>query len=394
MPQITRFTKSVSGSMASWKYNNCKNTSTNPIYCFFDITSGQPPEPVYNTKVIALQDFSYLVDKRLVDTFNYFFDTYPSLFIKFPIVDTGPTTERTIELLNEYYAKGYRYFILTAHSYTILGVIDWFNINSDALGINPYAQSSALSEPKRIYCLTPLSDTKIKLYSNVAINPYQNIYFIYDSNQLVNTTTLATIQSICDEQGKNLVTFPISDYSTQLTTEYINNNILATIPTGQSSSIIVSMVTKTNDFYNLFNDTSPITGYNFYEVYILPTFNNSQSVNYFNGILYQQSTTQANLSSCYLWRKGLEDLGIVEYSTNALPAIELSQAMNNGFTLQDLGAYVDTLVFNEVTKISTNNSIVVNKFVVNGESYNFIPYVIYDVEPSGSVYEAYVSTVV
>ena len=351
--------------------------------------SPNPPPPVYNTKIVALQDFSYLVDYRLVNTINYYLNNYPSLFTKFPIVDTGPTSDVTIQLLDEYYSKGYRYFILTAHSYIILDCISWFNEHPDTLGVTPYAQSSSLDVPKKIYNLTPLVYKKTQLYSNAAILPYDNIYFIYDSDQLINVSILTAIEDICNLEGKNLVTFPISS-SVELTTPYINS-IMSQITTGNSSSILVSMVTRTNIFYNLFDNTTPITGYNFYEAGFLPNFTNEESIIYFNGILYEQSFTQANLSTSKLWKDGLDYQGVVDYSPNALSALIVSQAMDNNTSILDLGSHCDSLIFNNITKISTNSSIVIYKFVVTSGIGNFIPYLIYYEDTNKNLYQAFVN---
>jgi hypothetical protein len=60
-------------------------------------------------------------------------------------------------------------------------------------------------------------------------------------------------------------------------------------------------------------------------------------------------------------------------------------------SIQDLGSHCDNLIFDDVTKLSINNSIVINKFIVTSGVGNFIPYSIYYSDAFDNIFEAFIN---
>ena len=327
------------------------------------------------TTIIGLFDYSFNVDLRDVETIKYYFLNYPTVFNAFPIIDTGSGIPNTLNALDTYYQKGYRTFLLTSLSTVIAGVLEWFNSHPDTVGISNYSQANALSIPKKIYRLTPDNNLKFDLYSNQCILPFDIIYFIYDPNELINQSQLLEIEEIIKNTGKTLVLFPIEDPST-LTTETVNE-IMSQIIIGNNSSILVSMVTYTNKFYNLFNDTTPYTNYPFYEQFINPSIVNPFSQSYFENKLYTITGSQANLSTSYLWDQGLKSFGIENYSSSALNSLNMAYQLEKNKLVNDLGQHSDSIVFNQVTRDVVNVNIGIFLFTKTNEIYEFIPQSIY-----------------
>ncbi len=336
------------------------------------------------TTIVGLFDYDYIVDYRNVKTLEYYFLNYSETFNAFPLVNTGKGIPNTLKFLQTYYDQGYRIFLLTALSTVVAGILEWFNSHPDTTGISAYSQSSALTVPKSIYRLTPDNNLKFNLYANACILPYDYIYYIYDPYQLVNQTVLINIQQITQSTGKTFVPFPIENPST-LTTEQINS-IISQIPTGNNSSILVSMITYTNHFYNLFNNTTPILGYPFYELFIYPNITNPESQIYFNNILYEVTVSQANLNTSYLWDVGYQYFGIENYSPSALNSMIIAYQIENNKLVNNLGEHNDTIIFNQVTRDVVDVTFGLSQFVFIDSQYKFIPVSIYYSNSEGQVF--------
>ena len=106
-------------------------------------------------KTIGLLEFNgpYAnIDNAIAKTFRYYWDKkkYPSLpFKPFPIINTGGLIEKTILLLDKYYAKGFRLFIGFNRSNILVDVLNWFDSHPDALGISLNSDASSLSIKKK-----------------------------------------------------------------------------------------------------------------------------------------------------------------------------------------------------------------------------------------------------
>ena len=94
------------------------------------------------------------IDNSLAKTFRYYWDKkkYPSLpFKPFPIENTSGLIEKTLLLLDKYYAKGFRLFIGFNRSNILENVLKWFDDHPDAIGISVNSIASSLAIKKNIY---------------------------------------------------------------------------------------------------------------------------------------------------------------------------------------------------------------------------------------------------
>jgi hypothetical protein len=74
---------------------------------------------------------------------------YPSLSFKpFPIENTSGLIDKTLLLLDKYYAKGFRLFIGFNRSNILVDVLNWFDNHPDAIGISLNSDASSLSIKK------------------------------------------------------------------------------------------------------------------------------------------------------------------------------------------------------------------------------------------------------
>ena len=132
------------------------------------------------------------IDNALANTFKYYWDKkkYPSLpFRPFPIANTSGLIGKTLELLDKYYAKGFRLFIGFNRSNILEDVLKWFDDHPDAIGISLNSVASSLSIKKNIYRIGCVLWNKKKhidefLEKNTCpdINVLYNLYTEYYKN--------------------------------------------------------------------------------------------------------------------------------------------------------------------------------------------------------------------
>jgi hypothetical protein len=352
-----------------------------------------PPPPKYNKKVVALLDFAYSVDLNIKETIEYYYTNFSFLYQPFEIINTNFDIENTLNLLNTYYNKGARYFILTSHSNIVLACVDWFRERPDALGWTPYAQSDALEVTKKIYTMSPLFNQKLFLYSESCIVPYDTIYYLYSPSILFSQTVLISLQKTCDELGKTLVPIGTLNNPSDFTEENVNA-MLQTIPEGQSASIIVAYAIYSQLFYNSFNTETYKPEYLFYETAIYPIFETNQSAEYFNNILYITSTSQGNMSASYLWQIGYQNFNVASYGATVLNTLDMINGqINNEVIAETTPAQNDTLSFDVVNKTIQGVSVPLLKFVydISNNSELFLTEKIYYQNEQGVKYSSLTS---
>jgi len=338
----------------------------NNYFSSFRNIPGPTPTPNYSKKSIALIDFSFLADQRLKKTIELYLQYFPSLFPKIEFVDTGSSLEKTTQLLNLYYSKGYRNFIPPTSSNIVIPLIDWFNDHPDAVGIAPNSQADGLDVPKRIYTLSPLLNEKLRIFYFAGIKDYEIIFLIYPPALDSCQSVYRTIQDLCIISGKQLVTFEISDPSI-ITNEYVNElmtQIINSVPSDKTANIVVSVGPYSNTFYNCFDTNTPVTGLKIYNILDAPIFTNVNSMNYFNANLFTMSMAQGQLTSSPLWIAGFNTLGLVDFSPCALDALTMLQTLEtDGVTgIDELGSYTDSLIFDRVKKKVSSFSIYIATF--------------------------------
>ncbi len=337
-----------------------------------------PVPPVLNDKIVALLDFDYSLDLNIKNTLEFYFTNYSTIFQPFPIENTLFSTPITLDLLNQYYAKGYKYFILTTHSGVIIDLISWFNEHPDAVGYTCYSQSDLVNVPKNIYNLTPPNSSKMTLYSYDCIDPYNVVYFWWNAsaNEIASIDRYYLFKKICEEEGKTFIDISFTA-QTSITTEYVNNVMNNMILGGQNASIIISAESLTSKLYNCFNNTTR-REYNIYNTGVFPVFDNIESQQYFVDILYIINTSQANLCSSYLWKVGYQSLGSAGYGTPVLNCMSMAYgSQKNVIVANSLPANNDVLYFNYVTKFAENYSIEILSYTSKDGKYEFVPNKIY-----------------
>ena len=124
-------------------------------HCQHAATPARPnPGPM---KAVFLLNLTKTTNIAAQTTFNYYWLNYSQEFKECPIVDNEGSLERTLQLLDEYYEYGFKYFVSFQTSTVLKGVLEsnWFDFHPDAIGISPTANSNSLSVPKNIYRLLP-----------------------------------------------------------------------------------------------------------------------------------------------------------------------------------------------------------------------------------------------
>ncbi len=379
----------------SYNFINARDGGQGPAFFWNNYWSSfrpgpPPPYVVTNFKSVAiLEDERNAIDTNVKNTLIYYFTNYNSIYQPFNIVITNPDVNEYLTALQNYYDLGYRYFIVTSHTAILYGIIDWFNNHPDAVGYSNYAQSTIFSNiPKNIYTLNPSIDSKLELFSNSCIIPYDIVYFVYNPNPtlVTNVDAYNYIKNKCASLGKTFVDISFTS-STQITQESINNMMTNVVHGGQNASLITSLLTLTNNFYNAFYSTTPQYNYKFYELSIVPTFVNPQSKSYFVNNLFVESLSQANLNASYLWEVGYETIGFTNYAATVLNCLNMVYGSQKNIIIADqLPSHSDNLYFDYVFKYLQNRSVAVYEYILKNGVYLYNPDLIYYGNDNGETF--------
>jgi hypothetical protein len=299
-------------------------------------------------KTIALLELtgSYaLIDNALAQTFKYYWDRkckYNLPFKRFPIVNTGGFLNKTLELLDKYYAKGFRLFIGFSRSQILDGVLKWFENHPDAVGISPRSNASSIAIKKNIYrMLIDVKDgIKEQLLFNIEENPSLSIYcaYIKDDAYSQDFYDYFKNQPIIKER--------------LIGCEFINN------PTRKELDKYLVNSTKSDFLLNgmsnvqlqsLFNvPNTPIKPYT-YDTYggILPDFTTIQADNLKDNYAF---FNYEGINTSLLWRKGLEDLTIQNFSKVGFDTLQVQNYLSEKKSPDLLEGSSGVLQFNPVTK--------------------------------------------
>lgn len=350
-----------------------------------------PPPPVFDTKIAAILDFNDTVyDQPIIKTLNYYFDTVPR-FVRFPIVNSEGKTDKLISLLDEYYDKGFRYFLTATLTPTLISVIDWFNFHPEAQGVSSASRLFSLSIPKSIFRMQypNLMETTSR---EIVGNNYDSIFYIYNTNQ--NTAYWNTyLSDLCNERGLPYYSWPVSNISIITDTNFVNDkmaeiNSIIEQNGYNNASVTVGLVNFQDAYYNkfVFGITPTLNKATCYNINVfIPKINEINAQTYFLNVpLYAQ--TVGNLGSSPLWRKGETDLGVANFSQSTLNAIELLYKLDiaNGYS-SEIGAYSDSLIFNIITRDQIYESYVYNLYGANNQ---FTPSIIYFRSDNGIIFKA------
>ena len=177
----------------------------------------------------------------------YFLWYEDTSFPKFPIIETNGTIENNLELLNKYYDEGYRIFLGFSRSTILAGVLPWFLEHPDVIGISLSSGALSLAIPKNVYRLiNPLTNFSPAL--NIISKNSQNVYYIYDNNELITRDTLKFLENDPSVKDK-LKSYPIIDESSY------NVPDLSAFLSGSTSNDIILLAIYDSDLYsNLYNE--------------------------------------------------------------------------------------------------------------------------------------------
>jgi hypothetical protein len=310
-------------------------------------------------------------DNALAKTFRYYWDKkkYPSLpFIPFPIVNTGGFLNKTLELLDLYYSKGFRLFIGFGRSQILGGVLEWFENHPDAIGISPRSSASSIAIKKNIYRMNIDIKVGIKeqLLFNIKENPSLSIYCAYIKDD--------TFSQDFYDYFKNQ---PIIK-ERLIGCEFINN------PNREKLDKYLLNSTKSDFLLNAMSNVQLLSLFNFPNTPIKPyTYDN------YGGILPDLTTIQADnlkgnyaffnyegINTSFLWRKGLEDLTIKNFSKVGFDTLQVQNYLSENKSPDLLEGSSGILQFNPVTKdreyinITRFNFTIEKKYIINSVIFN------------------------
>jgi len=255
----------------------------------------------------------------VVDTLNYYWNTYPSEFSRYLIIpsdvniNTGVTLTTNSEIianniafLNRFYNLGCRLFVGFSRSTILTGVLDWFNNHPDARGISLASSSPTLNIPKLVYRLQP-SDRAIVDSISTYLTAARYIYYLYSSPEVASSALLSYLN----------ITYPgkIKPYPVSSDAD-LTNPLISTYFAGYNSSdvsvIYLFNGTQQQKYLDLFTTINPlpVTTYDIANSGI-PLLPLPEAVLNYNYMSYQ------SLSTSLLFRNGLNALG--NSFANAVP---------------------------------------------------------------------------
>jgi hypothetical protein len=311
-------------------------------------------------KTIALLELSgsYApIDKALVQTFKYYWDRkckYSLPFKPFPIVNTEGLIEKTLILLDKYYAKGFRLFIGFNRSQILGDVLKWFENHPDAIGISPRSTASFLAIKKNIYRMNidEKKGVKEQLLFNIKENPSLSIYcaYIKDDTFSQDYYNYFKNQPIIKER---LIGCPLDKIPSreELDKYLVNSTKSDFLLNGMSNVQLLSLFNSPN---------TPIKPYT-YDQYggILPVMTTTQADNLKGNYAFFLSR---GINTSFLWRKGLEDLTVKNFSITGFDTLQVQNYLSMKKSPDLLEGAAGVLEFNPVTK---------DRKYVNITRYNF-----------------------
>jgi hypothetical protein len=368
MPQVTAASYNIGSPQFSAWVNNFNNNHP----------QASPP-PTSQIKAVFLLELSAGVaqslDLCIQKTLNYYWNTYPQEFTKYPVVDTAGTIENNIKYLNYYYNLGVRYFIGFSYSNILAGVLEWFNFHSDATGMTNYGNADSLSVAKNIYRFSPNNSTSLNPITN-QINNADIVYYIYQENAIVSEEILQTLQNI--STIKSLKTYPGNSSTINVTD--LQQFLYDSTP---DSIIILLLIDDRNTYINLYSNGLVFEGQQ-YDVSCTqnPVIPSGIALVYltnkYNTINFKGTDTSI------IWRNGYNTLGDTNYTPPTLDVLNVLNQFINNEQIENVNSHYGTVQFDPVTKDTIYYGVLLQQF--NGEK--FINSYIYTVDPYLGIYTA------
>jgi hypothetical protein len=347
-------------------YNFCRQTSPTPWTCIDQFTENapQPPPPPPSPgkmKTVFLLELTagYTEnDIPMKNTLEYYWNTYSQEFINCPVVDTQGSLNVTLDLLDEYYNYGFRNFVGFSRSTIVNGVLDWFNLHSNAIGISATSTDPTLNIPKQIFRMTPSDNYVIDSIQSFLKD--KTVNYIYSSNENAPTNLIPNIQSI---QGISLNLIPITSTSDFNTTEFIN-----TVNSFPNTDIILFYVlTGRENYISLFSTSGPITftgqQYDILGI-VAPNIESVTLENKYNIVTFK------GIETSIIWRNGYIDLTSNNFSIVSLNILNLLNTLLNNSSLENINSYFGILQFDPVTKDLLYPNFLIETFTGNNTFTN------------------------
>ena len=255
---------------------------------------------VYNNKMVGIFSPSTLAtDKLMIESIQYYWSKNPD-FEPFLILEYDGTKEGLLSALNKSYELGKRYIFSFPTSSSLLDSLDWLNAHPDVQGVTETATSGSLEIPKKIYRTYPDALIELNLISPYIFNGLTGtgaVYYIYNSNQSISSFYKAKLTEYCQLYG-----VPFKEYRYESLRDITHANVKNTIQSIHDdmithsytkSSICLSLVDYTVDFYKVFNSDMAnvgMLGASFFDFksngYINLPNSTEDAKTYFNNISY------------------------------------------------------------------------------------------------------------
>ena len=297
-------------------------------------------------------------DTTLKNTIEYYWNTYPQEFISCPIVDTKGSLDLNISFLNEYYNLGYRYFVGFTFSNILIGVLEWFNFHSDAIGMTIFGVLTTLSIPKNIYRFLPDDTYRIKPIIPQIKESYI-VYYIYQEDLLVGVDVKNILEKTLENMPSPKPTLYVlpANLST-LTVSNISSFLASSTP----NSIIITLLSSIrNNYIDLYSNGLTFVGQQ-YDVLgsylpIIPSGTASNELNDRYNVL-----TFNGVNTSILWRNGYKYLGSNNYNITALNVLNLLNTFSNNKLVNNINSHYGILQFDPATKDTLYPNILLQKY--------------------------------
>ncbi len=268
-------------------------------------------------------------------TLNYYWNTYPQEFTRCPIVDTQGDLTITLNLLNQYYNWGFRYFVGFSRSTILNGVLDWFNEHPLATGISSTSTDPTLNIPKNIYRMTPADNYMLNSIQQY-LTSATDVYYVYTANENAAENLIPYLTTML---GSNLHLKPIAsnaDFDALIT---LNGIPLTDV-------VLTYNIINRNYYLNLFTEGTLTFACQQYDILggVDPVISAPILNDVYNTVIFKGAQTSI------LWRNGYNYLGADSCSLTALNILTLINTFVNNKLVDNINSHFNTMQFDPVTK--------------------------------------------
>ncbi len=293
-------------------------------------------------KTISLLALNGDIGNQVVkNTLEFYWKNYPQEFKSFPIVNTEGSIVKTIELLDSFYKLGYRYFVGFTSSTTVAGVLDWFNLHPDAIGISPSSTATSLSVPKKFFRMAP-TDNYILDSVTPQLEIATKIYYIYTEGEIAPLNILELLENNPSLESK-LVPYPAKPDNSNLTVE----DMQTLFENATSTDCVLLYLFNRRFYINLYNQGLTFSGNQYDIIGGVPPPITGEAANQLNS-KYNVSTFKGTNTSI-IWRDGYNTLGQTNYNTKVLNILNLLNTLVPRQNIDNINSHFGILEFDPVT---------------------------------------------